>query len=68
VAIPAIAQKECCSCFGYQLLFAVKLVAEALAKGASQTTLMAGAVYEFVKECGVVMGGIYKAKAGREVD
>ena len=40
---------------GYQFLFAVKLISEAVAKDAMQTALMACAVHQFVKQGAVIV-------------
>jgi len=53
---------------GYQFLFAVKLISEAVAKDAMQTALVAGAVYQLVKERAVIVRRIDEAGTRGHVD
>jgi hypothetical protein len=52
----------------YQFLFAVKLISEAVAKGAIEAALVAGAMYQLVKQCAVIMRRIHKTAPCGNVD
>jgi stage V sporulation protein SpoVS len=58
---PGDGAKKGCAHLCDQFLFAVKLISEAVAKDAMQTALVAGAVYQFVKEPAVIVRRIDEA-------
>ena len=68
VGDPSDSAKKGRTHLGYQFLFAVKLISEAVAKDAMQTALVAGAVYQLVKERAVIVGRIDEAGTCGHVD